>query len=245
MNNNIDQNLNEPPVNANFFKALNELLSIAHKGQSSTSPLFNPEDSYLINQMKITKKLSEKEYQKILDESNEINTSYEKLKATNKAAKRAGPDIVVQLENGGLAFFSQLGVARRPDLTQYFIDGFTKNRDAIAFSEENQSLFANILPYISKYIKKEFANKSQIIQVDRQIGDVDDQSFHARMLLCGTNYTGLPYMWKQLTFPISETKKVNKPDIIELSIPKWLEIINLPQSLKNRINEANLNQLIL
>ena len=30
-------------------------------------------------------------------------------------------------------FFSQLGVARRPDLTQYFVDGFTRNRDAPGF----------------------------------------------------------------------------------------------------------------
>jgi len=245
LNKDINQNVNEPAVNINFSEVLNELMLIVNKGQSATSPLFNPKDSYLISQMKITNKLSAKEYQEILNESNEINTSYEKLKATNKVAKRAGPNIVAQLENGGLAFFSQLGVARRPDLTQYFIDGFTKNRDAIAFSEENQSLFADILPYISKYIKESFANKSQIIQVDRQIGDIDDQSFHARMLLCGMNYTGLPYMWKQLTFPISETKKTNKPDIIELTIPKWLETIKLPQALKNRINQANLNQLIL
>ena len=245
MNISTNKNVNEPIVNVKFLKSLNNLIEIANKGQSSTSPLFNPTDSYLINQMKITKNLSEKEYQEILNESDEINTSYEKSKATNKAAKRAGPDIVAQLENGGLAFFSQLGVARRPDLTQYFIDGFTKNRDAIAFSEENQSLFADILPYISEYIEKEIANKSQIIQIDRQIGDVNNQSFHARMLLCGTEYTGLPYMWKQLTFPINETKKNNEPDIIELSIPKWLEIINLPKSLKNKINETNLNQLIL
>ena len=245
MANYIKQNNSNPSVNLNFSNALDDLMLIAHKGQSSDSPLFNPADSFLIDQMKISKKLSENEYQKILYEANEINKSYEKSKSTNKAAKRAGPDIVAQLETGGLAFFSQLGVARRPDLTQYFIDGFTKNRDAIAFSEDNQSLFAEILPYISKYIEEQFTNKSEIIQVDRQIGDLDDQSFHARMLLCGTDYTGLPYMWKQLTFPISKTKKISKPDILELSIPKWLESIVLPQSLKERINEANLNQLIL
>ena len=52
-------------------------------------------------------------------------------------------------------------------------------------------------------------------------------------------------MWKQLTFPLSKTKKISKPNIVELSIPKWLENIKLPQSLKDRIKEANLTQLIL
>ena len=245
MANYIKQNDNNPVINSNFSNALDDLIEICHKGQSSNSKLFNPEDSFLIDQMKISKKLPLNEYQELLNEANEINTSYEKSKSTNKAAKRAGPDIVAQLETGGLAFFSQLGVARRPDLTQYFIDGFTKNRDAIAFREENQSLFADILPYITKYIKEQFEIKSEIIQVDRQIGDLDDLSFHARMLLCGTDYTGLPYMWKQLTFPLSKTKKISKPNIVELSIPKWLENIKLPQSLKDRIKDANLTQLIL
>ena len=179
MANYIKQNDNNPVINSNFSNALDDLIEICHKGQSSNSKLFNPEDSFLIDQMKISKKLPLNEYQELLNEANEINTSYEKSKSTNKAAKRAGPDIVAQLETGGLAFFSQLGVARRPDLTQYFIDGFTKNRDAIAFSEENQSLFADILPYITKYIKEQFEIKSEIIQVDRQIGDLDDLSFHA------------------------------------------------------------------
>ncbi len=245
MPNNTNQNMDNPKVNFNFSKALDELIQIAHKGQSAGSPLLNPDDAYLIDHMKLSKRLDENQYQKLLAEANEININYEKSKSTNTAAKRAGPDIVAQLETGGLGFFSQLGVARRPDLTQYFIDGFIKNRDSIAFSEENQSLFAEIIPYISKYIKEQFKNKSEIIQVDRQIGDLDDQSFHARMLLCGTDYAGLPYMWKQLTFPISKTKKISNPNIVELSIPKWLECIKLPPELKKRINQANLNQLIL
>ena len=45
---------------------------------------------------------------------------------------QAWPGVAVRLNSGGLGFFSQLGVVRRPDLTQYYVDGFTPNRDALS-----------------------------------------------------------------------------------------------------------------
>ena len=87
--------------------------------------------------------------------------------AEGKAAYKAGPDVAFRLDSGGLAFFSQLGVVRRPDLTQYFIDGFYRNRDAIAFSEQNQALFAEVFPYITKYMRDAFASGGTVVQSDR------------------------------------------------------------------------------
>ena len=73
--------------------------------------------------------------------------------AAGRAAGRAWPGVVVRLDTGGYAFFSQLGVVRRPDLTQYFIDGFAKNRDGVVFSTENQTLFTEVFGYINSYME--------------------------------------------------------------------------------------------
>ena len=54
MANYIKQNDNNPVINSNFSNALDDLIEICHKGQSSNRKLFNPEDSFLIHQMKLT-----------------------------------------------------------------------------------------------------------------------------------------------------------------------------------------------
>ena len=54
--------------------------------------------------------------------------------------------------------FSQLGVVRRPDLTQYFVEGFTRNRDALAFSEENQRLFTEVFHRVCEKMEAHFAS---------------------------------------------------------------------------------------
>ena len=166
------------------------------------------------------------------------------LNEEGKAGNRAWPDTVVRLDSGGLGFFSQLGVARRPDLTQYFIDGFSKNRDALPFSESCQALFAEILPYVTRMMKERFASGDTIIQTDRQIGDAPGRSFHARQLLFGTDYPQLPYMWQQLTFDLPDADLDKEPQILEVSIPRWLDDLGLPQDLKDRVQEAGLTQLI-
>ena len=182
--------------------------------------------------------------EKILEEARQTDQQAEQANAAGRAATRVWPDVVARLDNGGLAFFSQLGVARRPDLTQYFIDGFTANRDALAFSEANQALFAEVFTYINKCMKNNFTSGDTVIQCDRQIGDAPGRSFHARQLLFGTDYLQLPLMWRQLTFDIPQAELHNSPDILEVSIPNWLEDLGLPESLKERIREAGLTQLV-
>jgi len=162
----------------------------------------------------------------------------------NKAAPRAGPEAVVRLDSGGLAFFSQLGVVRRPDLTQYFVDGFTANRDALAFDEDNQALFAEVLPRITRYLQERFAAGDTVVQTDRQIGDAPGRSFHARQLVCGSRYLQLPYMWRQLTFELPESERTATPDILEISMPTWLDDVELDDALRERIQKAGLSQLI-
>ena len=143
-----------------------------------------------------------------------------------------------------MAFFSQLGVVRRPDLTQYFIDGFSQNRDALAFSEDSQALFAEVLSVLTQKMEQLFESGEGILQTDRRICDAPGRSFHARQVLLGTRYLQLPLMWRQLTFDLPEEEYTDEPDIMEVSIPNWLEDLDLSESLKDRIKAAGLTQLV-
>ena len=236
--------LSGPPINAAFSSRLDEFVTVARRGHRPDSDFFNPSDQWLIDRMAILQDLPQEERQRLQREAEQIKGEAERANADGKAASRAGPGIAVRLDSGGLAFFSQLGVARRPDLTQYFVDGFARNRDAIAFSESSQELFAQVLPYISDYLDRHFKSGDGVIQTDRRIGDVPDRSFHARQLLVGTRYLQVPYLWRQLTFDLPENQQGKAPEILEVSIPSWLEDVGLPDDLKARIEEAGLPQLI-
>ena len=233
-----------PPVNPEFEKALDDLVAAAKVGHKSDSQYFNPSSEWLISHMRIFQELPEDQRAEILQEAGEILQEAEDLNADGKAATRAWPDVAVRLDSGGLGFFSQLGVARRPDLTQYFIDGFARNRDSVAFSAESQSLFAEVFPYITGAMKKHFASGDTVVQTDRQIGDTTDRSFHARQLLFGTEYLQLPYMWRQLTFDLPDAKLQEAPDIMEVSLPRWLDDLEMPEDLKERVRESGLTQLV-
>ena len=150
----------------------------------------------------------------------------------------------MRLDDGGLASFSQFGVARRPDITQYLVDGFQKNRHSAIVSEQDQELLAEVLPYITEYMERCFAAGDGIIQTDRQIGDAPGRSFHARQLLFGADYPQVPYMWRQLTFDLPEAQLQESPEILEVSVPHWLEELGLPGWLKQRIGAAGLDKLV-
>ena len=236
--------LSGPPVNPTFRKALDELVALAHQGQSPQSEVYNPSDEWLTTRMPILDDLPQEQQAKILEEVAELEKISEEANAVGKAATRVWPEAVVRLDNGGLDFFSQLGVVRRPDLTQYFVDGFEANRDGIAFSSENQELFAEVFEYICAAMRSHFNDADTIIQTDRQIADAPGRSFHARQLLFGVRYLQLPYMWKQLTFELPKSEYKNTPDIVEVTLPNWLEDLGLPDDLKSRIVASGLTQLI-
>ena len=236
--------LQGPPVHPGFSKALDELIATARKGHARDSQYFNPDREWLLGQMRIFQDLPAQQREQLILEADQITQESAWLNSEGKAGIRVWPDTVARLDSGGVGFFSQLGVARRPDLTQYFIDGFHRNRDALAFSEENQALFAEILPYITARMKGCFEAGSTIVQTDRQISDAPGRSFHARQLLFGTDYPQLPYMWRQLTFDLPDAERQEEPHILEVSIPKWLDHLGLPSDLKRRVEEAELTQLI-
>ncbi|MCH7606674.1 MAG: phosphoenolpyruvate carboxykinase (ATP) [Chloroflexi bacterium] len=236
--------LDAPPINPDFVKALDDLVGLARQGQSSESQFFNPPNDWLIGHMRILQDLPEESQKEVLEEARLVDQQAAEANAAGRAALRAWPEVVVRLDNGGLAFFSQLGVVRRPDLTQYFIDGFVKNRDALAFSEANQVLFTEVFNYVAQYMREHFAAGDAIVQSDRQICDAPGRSFHARQLLFGTRYMQIPIMWRDLTFDLPEAKVSQPPDILEVSIPHWLEDIGLPEDLKARIGESGLTQLV-
>ncbi len=236
--------LEGPPVVPAFVKALDEMVAVARQGHRPDSEFFNPDDSWLIARMRIFQDLPPDEQERLLAEYREILEEAERAAAQGQAARRAGPDVVFRLDSGGLAFFSQLGVARRPDLTQYFVDGFLRNRDAVAFSEENQRLFAEVIPYITARMREAFARGDYIVQTDRQICDAPGRSYHARQLLFGTRYLQIPYIWRQLTFDLPREEWQREPQILEVSIPHWLEDLGLPEALKERVREAGLTQLV-
>ena len=227
-----------------FEKELHRLVALARKGHKSGAPYNNPSDEWLISQMHVLQDLPEDEQQRFLAEASLINKTAEELNAVGKAATRAWPGVVVRLDTGGYAFFSQLGVVRRPDLTQYYIDGFAKNRDGVVFSQESQTLFAEVFGYISSYMEEKLASGDTIIQTDRQVGDAPGRSFHARQLLFGSEYIQIPMMWRQLTFDIAQEVISQEPDILEVSLPHWLEDLGMPEELKQRVRDAGVTQLV-
>ena len=236
--------LEGPPINPTFKKALEELVTMAKQGHHPDCELFNPSDHWLVGHMRIFQNLRETEQAQVLQEFEQIIQDGQEANAQGQAAEKAGPDVAFRLDSGGLGFFSQLGVVRRPDLTQYFIDGFYRNRDAIAFSEENQTLFAEVFPYLTQALREAFERGSAVVQTDRQICDAPGRSFHARQLLYGTHDLQLPYMWRQLTFDLPESEMTSEPEILEVSFPHWLDDLDLPEKLQSRLRDAGLTKLI-
>ena len=164
--------------------------------------------------------------------------------AAGRASSKVWPETVFRLDNGGLAFFSQLGVVRRPDLTQYFVEGFTRNRDALAFSEDNQRLFTQVFHQVCDKMESAFAGGEEIVQTDRQICDAPGRSYHARQLLFGTRYMQAPYMWRRLTFELPQEQWQESPDILEVSVPHWMDDLGLDEDLKTQLRDAGITQLV-
>ena len=233
-----------PAINQAFERELNELVALARKGHQSGSEYLNPSDDWLISRMPILQDIPPDKMEELLKEAAQITTQAEEANAAGRAAQRAWPEVVVRLDTGGLAFFSQLGVVRRPDLTQYFIDGFSANRDALAFSEDNQALFAEVFSYINKALVKHLEAGDTVIQTDRQVGDAPGRSFHARQMLFGARYLQIPIMWRQLTFDLPESEHSKSPDILEVSLPNWMNDLGLPEELKDRITASGITQLV-
>ena len=236
--------LDGPPINPEFERELDRLVALAKQGHRPDSRLFNPPDEWILSEMPVLQDMPQAAQDKIRREAEELDRAAAEANAAGKAATRAWPEAVVRLDNGGLAFFSQLGVVRRPDLTQYFIDGFTRNRDALAFSPESQELFAEVLAHINLRLKEYLDSGETVIQSDRQIGDAPGRSFHARQLLFGGRYMQLPRMWRQLTFDLPRDQWTSAPDILEVSLPHWLDDLGLDEGLKARVKEAGLAQLV-
>ena len=233
-----------PETNPEFSRVLDELVAAAKRGQRTNCEVYNPSDQWLKEHMPILQNLPPEKQQQVFDEVKVLQTEAQAANAEGKAATKVWPEVVVELDNQGLDFFSQLGVVRRPDLTQYFIDGFGRNRDALAFDEENQALFTEVFQKIAQRLAECFTAGETVVQTDRQIGDAPGRSFHARQLLFGTKYLQAPYMWRQLTFDLPESEYQQDPDILEVSIPCWLEDLGLSKELKSRIQAAGLTQLI-
>ena len=227
-----------------FEKELDRLVALARKGHKPGATFNNPSEEWLISQMHVLQDLSEEEQQKYLDEASIIDKEAAEANAAGKAAGRAWPGVAIRLDTGGYGFFSQLGVVRRPDLTQYFIDGFAKNRDGVVFTTESQTLFTEVFGYINSYMEENLAAGDTIVQSDRQVGDAPGRSFHARQMLFGTRYMQIPLMWRQLTFPVSEEVSRREPDILEVSLPHWMEDLPMPEELKKRLRDAGLTQLV-
>ena len=233
-----------PPINPEFEKALDELVALARRGHSPSSAYFNPSDQWLVERMRIFQDMPEPEQQRILEEAKAIEQEAAELNAVGRAATKAWPDAVVRLDTGGLGFFSQLGVVRRPDLTKYLVDGYDRNREDVAFSEEYQGLFAEVLRYAVGYMRAKLEAGDTIIQTDRQIGDAPGRSYHARQMLFGERYLQLPFGWRQLTFELPAEQMTAEPDILEVTIPRWLDDLGMPEDLKGRLQEKGIHQLV-
>ena len=231
-------------MNPDFARALDEVVSLARRGHRPDSGNFNPSDQWLVANMPVFQDMSEAERVKVLEEASAIVKDGEEANAAGRAATKAWPGVAVRLDSGGMGFFSQLGVVRRPDLTQYYVDGFTPNRDALSFSEDNQDLFLEVFNCIAGKLREHLASGQTVIQTDRQICDAPGRSFHARQLLFGADYLQLPYMWRQLTFELPEAERTETPDIMEVSIPHWFDDLGMSEDLKTRLRELGITQLV-
>lgn len=227
-----------------FEAALTRLCAIARQGQRADSQLYNPSEEWLVGNMPIFQDLPAERQSELLREAAALENEAESANAAGRAAAKVWPETVFRLDNGGLAFFSQLGVVRRPDLTQYFVEGFTRNRDALAFSEDNQRLFAPVFQQVCDRMEAHFAAGAEIVQTDRQICDAPGRSFHARQLLFGTRYLQAPYMWRRLTFELPQQQWPEPPDILEVSVPHWMDDLGLDDGLKAQLRDAGITQLV-
>ncbi|MDA1348678.1 MAG: hypothetical protein O3A47_07405, partial [Chloroflexi bacterium] len=237
--------LEGPPINPAFKAALDELVATAKGGQHESSSWFNPSDSWLVGHMRLFHELSESDRAQVLTEAKQLEGSAAEANAEGRAAERVWPHVGIRLNNGGLASFSQLGVVRRPDITKHFIDGFQKNRHSPVVDEDDQELLAEILPYITEYMRQHFVTGDGIVQTDRQIGDAPGRSFHARQLLFGAAYPQAAYMWRQLTFELPAIERREPPHILEVSVPHWLEDLGLTEAVRARIAKAGMDKLVL
>lgn len=233
-----------PAIIPDFEAALTRLCAIARKGQRVDSPLYNPSEEWIVGEMPIFQDLPSGRQAELLAEAEALEAEALEANAAGRAASKVWPETVFRLDNGGLAFFSQLGVVRRPDLTQYFVEGFTRNRDALAFSEDNQQLFTEIFHRVCDKMETSFAAGEDIVQTDRQICDAPGRSFHARQLLFGTRYMQAPYMWRRLTFDLPPGQWQEPPDILEVSVPRWMDDLDLDEGLKTRLRDAGITQLV-
>ena len=163
--------LDGPAIVPEFEAVLTRLCAIARRGQRADSPLYNPSEEWIVGRMPIFQDLPAERQAELLAEAQALEAEGAAANAAGRAAGKVWPETVFRLDNGGLAFFSQLGVVRRPDLTQYFVEGFTRNRDALAFSEANQRLFTPVFARVCDLMEAHFAGGAEIVQTDRQICD--------------------------------------------------------------------------
>ena len=241
--------LSGPSILPEFEAALTRLCAVARQGQRTDSPLYNPSEEWIVGRMPIFQDLPAEQQSELLVQAQELEAEAMEANAAGRASSKVWPETVFRLDNGGLAFFSQLGVVRRPDLTQYFVEGFTRNRDALAFSEDNQRLFTQVFHKVCEKMEACFDSpnpdmENGIVQTDRQICDAPGRSFHARQLLFGTRYMQAPYMWRRLTFDLPQDQWQESPDILEVSVPHWMDDLDLDEGLKNNLRDAGITQLV-
>ena len=233
-----------PEIVPEFEAVLTRLCAVARQGQRTDSRLYNPPEEWLVGNMPIFQDLPEARQLELRGEAAALESEAAVANAAGRASTKVWPETVFRLDNGGLAFFSQLGVVRRPDLTQYFVEGFTRNRDALAFSEDNQRLFVSVFEKLIAKMEAQFASGEGIIQTDRQICDAPGRSYHARQLLFGTRYLQAPYMWRRLTFDLPQDQWQGSPDILEVSVPHWMDDLDLDEGLKTQLRDAGITQLV-
>ena len=241
--------LSGPNIVPEFEAALTRLCAVARQGQRTDSPLYNPSEEWIVGRMPIFQDLPAEQQSELLAQAHELEAEAVEANAAGRASSKVWPETVFRLDNGGLAFFSQLGVVRRPDLTQYFVEGFTRNRDALAFSEDNQRLFTQVFHKVCEKMEACFDSlnpdmENGIVQTDRQICDAPGRSFHARQLLFGTRYMQAPYMWRRLTFDLPQDQWQESPDILEVSVPHWMDDLDLDEPLKQELRDSGITQLV-
>ena len=104
--------LSGPNIVPEFEAALTRLCAVARQGQRADSPLYNPSEAWIVDRMPIFQDLPPEQQSELLAQAQALEAEAVEANAAGRASSKVWPETVFRLDNGGLAFFSQLG--RRP-----------------------------------------------------------------------------------------------------------------------------------
>ena len=162
-----------------------------------------------------------------------------------RAAARAWPDVAVRLDSGGLGFLQPAWGRAQTGSNPVFHRRLRAEPGQRGLQRGEPVPLCRGLPVHHRSYEKALCLRRHRCP-DGQANRGHYRSLLPRPSVCcfGTEYLQLPYMWRQLTFDLPDAKFQEAPDIMEVSLPRWLDDLEMPEDLKERVRESGLTQLV-